>query len=240
MCQAGTVASEAAPTTRVQATFEALRAEIISGELKPGSRLAIEHLRTRHGVGSSTIREALSLLMADALVESEDQRGFTVKPMSIEDLRDLSALRILIESEALRRSIADGDDGWEANLVAAFHLLTKAQGRLDNGDDDAVAEWERRNRAFHAALNAGSESPWRRQLLATLQRHTERYRRAALVDTSVPRDVHDEHGQLMEAALDRDADRACRLLAEHIETTTAVLVSLMSGDRATTGPNASH
>lgn len=223
--------SEATPTTRVQTTFEALRAEIISGELKPGARLAIEHLRNRHAVGSSTVREALSLLIADALVESEDQRGFTVKPMSIEDLRDLSALRILIESESLRRSIADGDDEWEANLVAAFHLLAKAQGRLDDGADNAVAEWERRNRAFHAALTAGSESPWRRQILVTLQRHTERYRRAALVDTTVPRDVHDEHGQLLEAALKRDADRACRLLAEHIENTTAVLVSLMSDDQ---------
>lgn len=211
-------------------TFNALRDDIVNGELEPGSRLAVEHLRKRYGVGSSTIREALSLLIADALVEAEGQRGFTVKPMSTEDLRDLSKVRVLLETKALADSIANGDDDWEAGIVAAFHRLSKAQDRVDDGAEGAMEEWETRNREFHDALNAGCQSSWIAYMLEMLYHHSERYRRRALADTSIPRDVHAEHTALMNATLARDAEEACRVVTEHIERTTGVIEKLSEND----------
>lgn len=214
------------PRTRVEMTFNALRDDIVNGELEPGSRLAVEHLRKRYGVGSSTIREALSLLIADALVSAEGQRGFTVKPMSAEDLQDISNLRILLETRALADSIEHGDDDWEAGIVAAFHRLSKAQERVEAKEPGAAAEWEVRNREFHDALNARSGSSWIRYLLDMLHHHSERYRRLALTDTSVPRDVHAEHTALMEATLARDVEAACQVVTDHILQTTAVIEEL--------------
>ena len=211
-------------------TFNALRDDIVAGVLEPGSRLAVEHLRERYGVGSSTIREALSLLIADALVTAEGQRGFTVKPMSVDDLRDLGRVRVLLETDALRESIANGDDDWEAGIVAAFHRLTRAQERLDTGAPDAAQEWEERNREFHDALNARCDSPWVRHMLDMLHHHSERYRRHALVDTTVPRDVHAEHRALMEATLDRDVETACKIVTQHIQRTTEVIGQLAERD----------
>ena len=115
------------PLTRVEETVNAIREDIISGALIPNTKLAVEHLRQRYGVGSSTIREALSLLLPDGLVTARGQRGFTVSPISIADLQDLSNTRILLETHALRESIIAGDDDWEAGVVAAFHRLAKAQ-----------------------------------------------------------------------------------------------------------------
>jgi len=217
---------DGAPRTRVEATFNALRQDIINGELEPGSRLAVEHLRARYGVGSSTIREALSLLIADALVTAEGQRGFTVKPMSVTDLRDLSNVRVLIESYALTESIKHGDDDWEARIVAAFHRLSKAQERVDAGDEAAIPEWEIRNRAFHTALTANCTSPWAHHMLATLHHHSERYRRLALVDDTEPRDVHSEHEALMNATLERDSETASDVARDHILNTTEVIAQL--------------
>lgn len=214
------------PRTRVEMTFNALRDDIVNGELEPGSRLAVEHLRKRYGVGSSTIREALSLLIADALVSAEGQRGFTVKPMSAEDLQDISNLRILLETRALADSIEHGDDDWEAGIVAAFHRLSKAQERVEAKEPGAAAEWEVRNREFHDALNARSGSSWIRYLLDMLHHHSERYRRLALTDTSVPRDVHAEHTALMEATLARDVEASCQVVTDHILQTTAVIEEL--------------
>lgn len=215
-----------APRTRVEMTFNALRDDIVNGELEPGSRLAVEHLRQRYGVGSSTIREALSLLIADALVTAEGQRGFSVKPMSSADLRDLSGLRVLLETKALQESIANGDDDWEAGIVAAFHRLSKAQERVDAGDPEAATEWEIRNKEFHEALTSHSESPWTRYMLDILHHHSERYRRRALIDRSVPRDVHAEHAALMEATLARDADAASQVATKHILRTSEVIAQL--------------
>jgi len=215
-----------APRTRVEMTFNALRDDIIEGDLEPGSRLGVERLRERYGVGSSTIREALSLLIADALVTAEGQRGFTVSPVSVDDLSDLGTVRVLLESYALRESIKNGDDDWEADVVAAFHRLSKAQDRLDSEQEGAARDWEVRNGEFHSALVSRCSSPWIHRMLGILYHHSERYRRASLSDHTVPRDVRSEHTALMEAALARDADTACRVITEHIERTTEVLTEM--------------
>ncbi len=220
------------PLTRVDETVNAIREDIVSGELAPGTKLAVEHLRKRYGVGSSTIREALSLLLPDGLVTARGQRGFNVAPISIDDLQDISNTRILLETHALRESIAAGDDDWEAGVVATFHRLAKAQEALDNGVDGAPIEWELRNQQFHDATTAACGSRWVQHMLDLLHHHTQRYRRMALTDTSVPRDVHAEHLALMEATLARDADTACDVAAMHIQRTTDVLARLHDGDTA--------
>ncbi len=223
-------ASDGAPLTRVEETVHAIRADIVSGQLEPGSKLAVEHLRQRYGVGSSTIRESLSLLQPDGLVTLRGQRGFAVAEISIDDLCDLSATRILLETEALRKSIANGDDDWEAGIVAAFHHLTKAQNGVDGELDGAAVEWEVRNQQFHVALNAACGSRWVLHMLNILHHHTERYRRLALDDRSIPRDVHAEHQAMMDATLARDTDTACDIAAQHIQRTTDVLTALYGND----------
>lgn len=214
------------PLTRVEETVEAIRADIISGELQPGSKLAVEHIRKRYGVGSSTIREALSLLLPDGLVTARGQRGFAVAPISIEDLQDLCNTRILLETNALRDSIAAGGDDWESGIIASFHHLSKAQDALDRGAVGSAAEWETRNHQFHEATTAACGSRWVLRMLDMMHHHTERYRRLALTDTSIPRDVHAEHQALMDAALARDAETACAVAAAHIQRTTDVLAEL--------------
>ncbi len=213
------------PLTRVEETVNAVRADIVAGELEPGSKLAVDRLRTRYGVGSSTIREALSLLLPDGLVTARGQRGFAVSEISIDDLQDLSNTRILLETDALRTSIAQGDDDWEAGVVATFHRLAKAQEAVDEGIAGAPADWEVRNHQFHDATTAACGSRWILHMLNILHHHTERYRRLALTDRSIPRDVHAEHLALMEATLARDADTACEVAAMHIQRTTDVLAA---------------
>ncbi len=212
--------------TRLEATLNAIRHDIIDGTLEPGSRLRIERLRERYGVGSSTIREALSLLLSDALVTSEGQKGFTVSPISLEDLEDLSRVRILLEAEALTDSIENGTDEWEAGIVAAYHRLSKVQERVDRHEEGALEEWELRNREFHQALTACCGSSWITYMLDVLNRHSERYRRIALVDETKPRRVDDEHRALMEAALDRDAELIRKISADHIQKTVDVLAAI--------------
>ena len=213
------------PLTRVEETVNAIREDIVSGALTPGGKLAVEHLRKRYGVGSSTIRESLSLLLPDGLVTARGQRGFTVAPISIADLQDLSDTRILLETHALRESIASGDDDWEADIVATFHRLSKAQDAVDAQIDGAAAEWELRNQQFHDATTAACGSRWVPHMLNILHHHTQRYRRMALTDRTIPRDVHAEHLALMEATLTRDADTACDVAAMHIQRTTDVLAA---------------
>jgi GntR family carbon starvation induced transcriptional regulator len=209
------------PRTLVENAYLALRQDIIEGKHASGTRLRVEHLKDDYGVGAGTLREALSLLVSDALVCSEGQRGFWVSPISPEDLEDITRNRILLETEALRISIRRGDDEWEARLMAAFHRLGKVEEKLNNSALQ-FREWEKRNRGFHEALIAACDSRWLRYLIGILYRQSERYRRFSLGLNS-KRNVHAEHQEIYDAAMQRDEKRACAALESHIGAILAVM-----------------
>ncbi len=215
MLESSTTNSE--PKTLVEMAYRKLRRDIIEGHLSPGEKLRVEHLKEGYGVGAGTLREALSLLMSDALVVSEGQRGFCVAPVSIEDFADITKARVMLECEALRQSITLGDEAWEADLLAAFHRLSKAEEKLV--DEGGREEWEERNRIFHEVLIAACPSRWIKHFLAILYHQAERYRRIALYHQPIPRDVHSEHEDLLKATMDRNVNLATAILAEHIELT---------------------
>lgn len=209
--------SSQGPKTLVESAYRDLRRDIIEGHLTPGAKLRVEHLKDSYGVGAGTLREALSLLVADALVVSQGQRGFRVAPMSLTDFEDITRVRVMLECEALRQSIAHGDDAWEAELLAAFHRLTKAEEKRVAAAE--LDEWEERNRIFHEVLISACPSHWIKNFLALLYQQAERYRRLSLFLQPIPRDVHSEHESLLKSALARDAEHACTVLSEHIHLT---------------------
>jgi len=204
------------PKTLVEAAYHKLRSDIIEGRLKPGEKLRVEHLKTHYDVGAGTLREALQLLMTDALVVAQGQRGFNVAPISLSDFEDITRTRVLIECEALRQSINRGTDEWEAAVLGAFHRLSRAEERLAEDLDASREEWETRNKIFHETLISACPSRWIAHFQKLLYRQSERYRRISLYNSRIPRDVHAEHAKLCEAAVARDADRACAVLTEHI------------------------
>src|SRR5208283_4887455 len=151
------------------------------------------------------------------------------------DFRDLTEVRKLIETEALRQAIAVGGEAWEADIVAAFYKLTKTEERLREDPVGASAEYEERNREFHRALIAACPSPWLHRLHALLYQQSERYRRLVEQRRPIPRDVHAEHQGIFDATLARDSDLAVRLAGEHIERSVPALETLLKAREKTAG-----
>jgi DNA-binding GntR family transcriptional regulator len=207
----------------IESAFHQLRVDIVEGRLAAGARLAIEDLKTRYGVSGGTLREALSLLVADGLVQTQAQRGFHVTPMSLEDMRDLAATRIALECEALRQSVLNGDAEWEARVVSSYHRLSLLDERITRDPVLLFNEWERVNRDFHEALISACPSVWTRRFLSILYVQMERYRRLTATHNPPARSVHEEHQALRDSALARDAERCTALLRAHIESSILVV-----------------
>ena len=220
-----------APRTLVERAYLGLRHDVVCGKLAPGERLRVEHLKDQYEVGAGTLREALSLLVSDALVTSEGQRGFRVAPISLADLEDVTNTRVMLETDALRQSIRHGDAQWQETLVQCYERLSKTEVDLAESGSD---RWERRNKAFHEALIAGFNSNWSKYFLSILYRHGERYRninwRLTAAHTS-GRDVHQEHEAIFRAAIDRQEARAALALEAHIRLTHDI-VSLQASQAA--------
>ena len=196
-----------------QRVVSELRTLIIQGKLPPGDKLKVESLKTLLNTGASPIREALSLLTSDQLVERLDQRGFRVAPVSADHFREILMLRCKLEDIALRGSIELGDTQWEENLVLAHHRLSKAS-RKD------IDQWEQVHKAFHLSLLSACGSPILLRFCDQLYDLNIRYRYLAGKSGSYSqRNVTSEHQQILQSTVARDAEAAVKHLMEHYTLT---------------------
>lgn len=206
-------------TSLVAQACRRLRSAIVTADCAPGMRLRLEALQERFGLSSSPLREALNRLAAEGLVEIEERRGFRVKPLSIDELNDLTRIRLLLEREALRLSMLNGDDAWEAAVVAAFHRLRLAQGRLSGAEMILDETWSSAHFDFHRALVAACGSPNLIQLCAGFFEQAQRYRNVSARFRKTSGDSSASHRRLMNAVLSRQQHAAETLITEHIEGT---------------------
>jgi len=205
--------------TRAADVLHRMRADIISCTLKPGAKLRFESLRDIYNVSFSTLREALSRLVAEGLVVAEDQRGFVVAPVSIDDLNDLTYVRVLVERECIALAVKLGDDAWEANIIGAFHRMDRLQNRL--GSNYYLSEeWAKLHGEFHFSLVTACGSPNLLEIRQKLFERAHRYRRMSSQFRTKWRAKDIEHKMIMDAVISRDVGTAQKLIERHIRETT--------------------
>jgi DNA-binding GntR family transcriptional regulator len=210
-----------------------MRADIIACRLMPNERLRVETLRERYGMGTSPIREALMRLEAEGLVELEQNKGFRVAEVSRENLIDLMRTRIEIESIALRWSLENGGVDWEAELLSAFHRLSR-QTKIAPSKPDAISEsWSKEHANFHTALVAACGAPTLLAIRARLFEQADRYVALSIMSNGPLRDDVGEHKQLMRAALSRDIDKTLELNRAHIGRTLDKVAASLTDSRKT-------
>jgi DNA-binding GntR family transcriptional regulator len=205
--------------------YERLRRDVLSCALRPGQRLNINELCQTTGFNLSAVREAVSKLTADGLVVADEKRGFSVAPISVSELQDLTRVRAEIENLCLRRSMTLGDLTWEAGVMAAYHIMSNTNRVVGEGASPANEGWWAAHGSYHRALVSACDSPWLMRLRDQLFAQSERYRiLGTQIRLSNTRDVEREHKEITEAVLARDADRATGLMATHFELTTNILL----------------
>jgi DNA-binding GntR family transcriptional regulator len=209
--------------TRATSVYDRLRADLLAGEMEPGSKLAIEALAERYATSPTPLREALNRLISDGLVERREQRGFVVPAISAADLEEITKTRCWLEAIALRESIAGHSTEWEEALVLAHHRLARTPRSLSDSRFEDNPRWEPLHRAFHRALIAGCNSRWLLSFCDQLADQHHRYRRLSAPRAFAKRGVKTEHQQLMEAAIEGRADDAVALLRAPFERTAKII-----------------
>jgi DNA-binding GntR family transcriptional regulator len=132
----------------VELTQRRLRREILSGALAPGERLIEEHLTARFGTSRAPLREALSQLAQQGLIEHLPRRGVRVAELSAADADELFALRNLLERYAVEAAYAQPGAVRLAEVTAAWQMMAEAART-----EDAFAEHNAHQR-FHIELVA--------------------------------------------------------------------------------------
>ena len=203
-------------------TYRRIRADIVFGRLPPGERLTLDRMRDAYEVGVSTLREMLNRLSSEGLIVAEGSRGFQVTPISAANLREVAAMRCLLESHALRLSFEAGDMDWEGGVVAAHHKLASMERRMAAGERSKAETWKHYDREFHRALIAACGS---QVLLETHAQIYDRYLRYQMVAAVYRGEVAaTEHRRLLDAALKRDWKTAQATLTRHVQDCVTYMV----------------
>jgi len=216
--------------TLADQTYDRLRRDIVDGRFAPSSRLHLATLCRRYGVGMSPVREALSRLSSEGFAVALSQRGFRVSALNIEDLKDLTLARERLEVEALRLAIENADEAWRQRVVASFDRLNRLDRALAERAAEIIDQWEVANGEFHRALVASCPSQWLLRMRELLYGQSQRYRRFAVVRSANIRRAHEEHRAIMEAAFERNAERACDLIRAHVLATSQTVIEALSAN----------
>jgi len=205
-----------------------LRADIISGDFRPDTRLKFADLTKRYGVGVGTIREALTHLTSEGFVALKANKGFSVSPISAEELMEVTELYIELEKRAVANAIAYGDDVWEGQIVSAHHRLRTIECRPWEERVARHSEWVSRHREFHESMVAACQGPWLLRLRSLMFDQLERYRfLTKMAPKGMGGQKRDEHQKIMDAVLERNVDKVTGLIDAHIRDTTLRAVTLM-------------
>ena len=186
--------------TTQELVFEFLRDAILSGRLSGGARLVQDKIAAELSVSRVPVREALLQLEAEGFVRMEAHRGASVVWLSPEEVAEVFEIRVLLVSAAVRKVVPGLTD---EQLRRLERLATQ------QATERSMAERVRMNYEFYRILFAGLGRPRWQAMMDKLEREVERF----LQPIDRP---HLGHLELVEACKARDADRAARLIAEHL------------------------
>lgn len=199
------------PVSTTDALANALREEILTGELAPGTQLPEAPLAARFGVARPTVRTAVLTLVHEGLLRREPNRTAYIPRLTEEDVRDLFLVRIPLELHAVETLIARG-----VRPVAAEQALQRLE---DGGTEEA--SWTRvvdSALGFHRGLIDSVGSPRLERAFGSLEGELRLcFAQLKQGVGGLPPDRTVEHRQILDGIVRRDADRTIPLLRKHLE-----------------------
>jgi DNA-binding GntR family transcriptional regulator len=205
-----------------EATRDALRDLIISGGVAVETPLRQDELAARLGISRTPLREALHALATEGLVTIDPHRGAIVSRPSVQQLLDLYEIREQLEVLAGRKVVAASNSEHVASIQELHDQMS--------GVTDAV-EWAQLNQEFHARLYAPCTNRELIGLIGTLAARAKFYVRI-LVSTRPPAlAAHKEHGEMLAALRDGDANAMEAAIRHHLRTTAARVAPALGTER---------
>ncbi|MEX5590555.1 MULTISPECIES: GntR family transcriptional regulator [Pseudomonas] len=217
------IGSEQVPAHLARSVIEErLRSAIVDGRLPPGTALRQQEIAGLFGVSRMPVREALRQLEAQSLLQVVMHKGAVVAPLIGEDAVDTYALRVLLESEALRQSIPllEADD------------IARARGYIQELENETRhAEIGRLNRLFHMTLYSKAHNQKLLRMIEIELNEEERFLRFHLSSMGLGKLTQDDHNALVNAASDKRVEEAVKVLEEHLNNGARAIRKYLDSQR---------
>lgn len=203
----------ASPTRRpgaVITVFEALRNDILTLDMPPGTVIARTEIARRFGVSPTPVREALLRLAEEGLVDIFPQSRTTVSRIDLQHAREAFVLRLSIDVEVARTLAPQMN---RARIAVLETLLRRQAAELDAGDLTAFNTYDR---AFHRQIYDFGGVPGLWELVRSRYGHLDRLGRLHLPRPGKPQTILRHHRAIIDALASRDPARAEAAARHHL------------------------
>ena len=202
------VVSTGAPTTLRSHVVKVLSADILSGKYKPGDRLNESQIARELNISRIPVREALSQLQEQGLVQNRERRGMFVINIGPEEVQQISSLRLVLEAEAMRLAKARMTPETLAGLEHVVHRMDSWNGTLLEA---AALDLE-----FHRALWKATGNPYLERALNALMVPLFAHKTLEHVTRDVRRWRMSHHHILLDAVAGRSDDDPQAVMLTHV------------------------
>ncbi|HWI85231.1 MAG TPA: GntR family transcriptional regulator [Sphingomonas sp.] len=210
-----TAAKQSRPATGptlVDWAYEHLLSMLMTVQIAPGERIAIDTVARQLGISQTPIREALSQLEAEKLVYKMPNVGYRAsEQMTPEEVRDLYTLRLLIEPYAAARAAEAMDD----DTLTMLEEINRDMTSVTDGDDRAYARFAAADAKLHRLIAMGSGNRLIAETIERLHAHLQIFR--ALYSTNASEEAAAEHQDIIDALRSHDAAAAEAAVRDHLE-----------------------
>lgn len=203
--------------TLVDVATRDLREAILSGRLESGTQLVLTDLAEEMSISVMPVREAISRLQNEGLVEHVPHRGARVSGISASDLEDLYRVRISLESLAVRLA---AERFTERDFERLSGILEDYLSAYSQGDEERGRE---AHAEFHLGLYELSGSRWLMRSIPSLWDAADRYQRMSRGLRGTVEERHHEHLRILEHCHHCDHEGAAVALEEHLQKTLEVV-----------------
>jgi DNA-binding GntR family transcriptional regulator len=210
-------ALRAAPVSTTEQAYTTVRQAIINADLAPGQIVSQVRLAAELNISRTPLREALRRLQSQGLLEGDFNRRLRVAPLTIDDLEQVAAMRIVLETLGVQSTVPKlGAEGLD-RISHAFDGMDRAWSVTSDLQDFRV-----HHRIFHTTLFSKVGSRIRTQLedlWDQAERYRVFYRQSADDRVTLAHIAHDEHAAIRDAAAQADAPLCGKLIASHLART---------------------
>ncbi|MEJ6023809.1 GntR family transcriptional regulator [Ramlibacter sp. PS4R-6] len=216
----------AAQPKLVELVQDAILAEIASGKLRPGARIIQEQIAQGLGVSRQPVQQALLVLRNLGVLREAPGRGLQVAPLDLDHIRNMYDMRAVIEGLAFRKAA-------ERN---ARRAAEEGASYIDDGRAAVAASDMARmieaDMAFHSFIYELSGNPLVAPTMESHWTNTQRVMGEVLMRDERPRDIWDQHEELLQAVVAGDGKKAERLARQHIEQAADFMIDRLKREAA--------
>jgi len=185
-----------------------LRSSILLGEIPIGTSITLDSISEQVGMSRTPVREAFQILASEGLLELRQNRCAIVKGICVDAIRDHYEVRMLLETEALRKACERMDDAMLRTIQKANEACKHAK---EANDTEA---YNLANQAFHMAIWEASGSEKLKSFLSSLWNGLSMNKLVTAQEYATI--SHDEHNVIVQKLVKKEYEGACQTMREHI------------------------